>query len=76
MHIIGYLNGEGRGVYGIEKSFDSLLYTGKNLSAKLTADVHGRIMSGTQIEIVNDGIATGSVTLNFSYFTFKCHSGL
>ena len=63
VHIIGYLNGEGRGVYGIEKSFDSLLYTGKNLSAKLTADVHGRIMSGTQIEIVNDGIATGSVTL-------------
>ncbi len=62
-HIIGYLNGEGRGVYGVEKSFDSLLYTGKDLSARFTADVHGRIMSGTQIEINNKNFPTGEVML-------------
>lgn len=62
-HITGYLNGEGRGVYGIEKSFDSLLYTGKDLSVKFTADVHGRIMSGTHIEINNENFPTGEVML-------------
>ena len=62
-HLIGYLDGEGRGVSGIEKSFDSLLYTGKSLSASFSADVYGRILSGTRIEISNSTLKTASVTL-------------
>ncbi len=62
-HIIGYLNGEGRGVSGIEKSFDSVLYTGKTLSASFTADVYGRVLSGMQITVNNSDVPTGAVTL-------------
>ncbi|MBR3835844.1 MAG: penicillin-binding protein 2 [Clostridia bacterium] len=62
-HITGYLNGEGRGVSGIEKSFDSMLYTGKSLTAGFDADVYGRILSGTQIKIKNSTLKMPSVTL-------------
>ena len=40
-----------------------MLYTGKDLSVKFTADVHGRIMSGTHIEINNENFPTGEVML-------------
>lgn len=62
-HIIGYLNGEGRGVTGIEKSFDNILHTGKSLTASFGADVYGRVLSGTRIEIKNSTLKTSSVTL-------------
>ena len=62
-HIIGYLNGEGRGVSGIEKSFDSLLFTEKSLSATMKSDVYGRILSGKRIEIRNSNPDTACVTL-------------
>lgn len=62
-HIIGYLNGEGRGVSGIEKSFDGVLYTGKSLSASFNSDVYGRVLSGMQITVNNSELPTGTVTL-------------
>lgn len=62
-HIIGYLNGEGKGVYGIEKSFDDILYTGKSLSVSFSSDVFGRVLSGTQITVNNGDIGKGSVML-------------
>ena len=65
-HIIGYLNGEGRGVYGVEKSFDSVLYTGKSLSASFTADVYGRVLSGMLITVNNSDVRTGAVALTIN----------
>lgn len=62
-HTIGYLDGEGRGVYGIEKSFDDILYTGKKLSVSFTSDVYGRVLGGTEIKINNEKMKTGTVTL-------------
>lgn len=62
-HVIGYLNGEKRGVSGIEKSFDDVLYTGESLSVSFSSDVHGRILNGTPIKINNRQFATGSVML-------------
>ncbi|MBQ5592376.1 MAG: penicillin-binding protein 2 [Clostridia bacterium] len=62
-HIIGYLDGEGRGVSGIEKSFDSLLFTEKSLSATMKSDVYGRILSGKRIEIRNSSPEIASVML-------------
>lgn len=62
-HIIGYLDGEGKGVSGLEKSFNDLLYTGKSLSVSFAADVYGRVLSGTRIEINNSTLKTASVTL-------------
>ena len=62
-HIIGYINGEGRGVSGIEKSYDSLLNTDKKLSVKFYADVYGRVLSGTPMEIENSTFKKSSVKL-------------
>lgn len=62
-HTLGYINGEGRGVYGIEKSFDNILYTGKNLSVSFMSDVHGRVLGGTEIQVNNKDVRTGSVML-------------
>lgn len=62
-HIIGYLDGEGRGVSGIEKSFDSVLYSDKSLTATMKSDVYGRILSGNRIEIRNSNPAASCVML-------------
>lgn len=62
-HTLGYINGEGRGVYGIEKSFDDILYTGKNLSVSFMSDVYGRVLGGTEIQVNNKDVQTGSVML-------------
>lgn len=62
-HLIGYVDSEGRGVSGIEKSFDSLLYTGRSLSVRFSSDAYGRIISGAEYEVQNMDIPTGSVTL-------------
>ncbi len=62
-HIIGYTDSEGRGAVGIEKSFDSLLFTGKKLRVRFSADAYGKIISGAEYEILNGSVPTGSVTL-------------
>lgn len=62
-HIIGYINGDGRGVTGIEKSFDGILYTDKKTQVRFSADPYGRIISGAAAEIINDNAPVGSVTL-------------
>lgn len=62
-HLVGYVNSDGRGVTGIEKSFDSLLYTGKSKQVRFSADAYGRIISGAQTQLVNTNIKRGSVTL-------------
>ena len=62
-HIIGYINSDNRGVCGIEKSFDELLYTGKTQQVRFTADAYGRIISGVKTEKLNFGIPTGYVQL-------------
>ena len=50
-HIIGYMNGE-KGVFGIEKSFDSFLSeNGKAASVSYYADGMGRLLSGEEILI-------------------------
>lgn len=62
-HIIGYMNSDNRGVTGIEKSFDDLLYTGKTQQVRLSADAYGRIISGGKTEKLNFDIPTGYVQL-------------
>lgn len=62
-HLIGYVDSEGRGVTGIEKSFDGILYTGKKVNVRFAADVYGRIISGADFEVQNENLPTGSVFL-------------
>lgn len=62
-HIIGYLDSDGKGVSGLEKCFDSILYTGKTEQIRFFADAYGRIISGGETEKVNFDAPTGSVHL-------------
>lgn len=62
-HLIGYTDSDGRGVTGIEKSYDSILYTGKIFQVRFSADIYGRIISGGRTEIINSNLKTGSVYL-------------
>lgn len=53
-HIIGYLDGEGNGVSGIEKAYnDFLLQAGGNISVTFSVDANGRILNG-MTPTVND----------------------
>lgn len=51
-HIIGYTDGTGRGISGIEKAYDNLL--SENLitvTAGFSTDANGRVMLGEEIEV-------------------------
>lgn len=52
-HIIGHLGGEGTGVMGMEKAYDSFLSaTGKNVKVKYAIDGIGRPLQGAYSEVV------------------------
>lgn len=61
-HTLGYLDSAGHGVSGVEKAFDSLLYTDSYQSISYTADSLGRMLEGVDYT-VNRGEQGGSVTL-------------
>ena len=51
-HVIGYLNGESDGAFGIEKSFNDFLSGGeRTLSVKFKVNAYGKVMEGEEIEI-------------------------
>ncbi len=53
-HIIGYLDGEGNGVSGIEKAYDDLLKQASGeVSVTFSSDANGRILNG-KMPTVND----------------------
>jgi len=62
-HIIGYTDSDNRGVSGIEKSFNDILYTGKSSCIRFSSDANGRIISGSKTEGQNFDIPTGAVYL-------------
>ena len=64
-HVIGYLNGEGDGVSGIEKYYNALLSSyGGTLSVSYSADARGQVLIGEDIYIKDDGYYnTGGISL-------------
>ncbi len=63
-HVIGYLNGEGHGVSGIEKSFDSLLLRGTStVSVRFSSNAKGRVMLGEEIVVTGNGMPKSGVVL-------------
>ncbi len=54
-HVIGYTDGSGKGVCGIEKSYDDILsqYDGE-CYARISTDAKGTVLSGCDIELFND----------------------
>lgn len=63
-HLIGYLNNEGQGVTGLEKSFDELLEsTGRTVQLVCSLDGLQRPISGAEPEIREEGSGEGGVVL-------------
>lgn len=55
-HLIGYIDGDGVGVSGIEKSYDDYLSEAKgSLRAVFYVDALGRNLGGAEIDILEDG---------------------
>lgn len=64
-HLIGYLNGEGRGVSGLEAVFEDRLSSncGEALIS-YSADATGRIISGTTVSIHDSGSVSFGIQLS------------
>ncbi len=50
-HLLGYVNGENKGVSGIEQAYDNLLYNNKKVTLKLFTSPSGEMLSGIEPEI-------------------------
>ncbi len=61
-HVIGYLGSDGHGVTGVERYFDSLLYTGTFVGVGYKADSQGHMLLGLDTTDY-DGNGGGTVTL-------------
>ena len=63
-HIIGYLDGEGNGVCGIEKAYNDLLSSEIKIpKVRFFTDANGRAMLGEEITVENNGIPETGVVL-------------
>ncbi len=63
-HVVGYLDGEGRGVSGIEKSFDALLSKNSSrVTVRFESNAKGRALLGGEIRVEGNKIPSGGVAL-------------
>lgn len=63
-HVIGYLNGTGQGVSGIEKAYDSLLSQGEStVRVRFSSNAKGRVMLGEEITVEGNEIPKRGVVL-------------
>ncbi len=63
-HIIGYLGNNGRGVSGVEKSFDGVLSdAGHELYARVATDANGRVLIGEKTQIFGNEFPKSGVIL-------------
>ena len=63
-HLIGYTDSVGKGVCGIEKAYDNVLYKNEYVSAVFTVSAGGDILNGIKpyfdgdLSLINDGVVT------------------
>ncbi len=62
-HAIGYVDGEGRGVSGIQLAYNSLLASADPLRITYTVDASGRPLAGVEAEISGSANNEGGVVL-------------
>lgn len=64
IHILGYTDGENKGISGIQKAYDDILYSEKKVKIYFESDGLGNILEGSDPIIDNDTnvIANGVVT--------------
>lgn len=80
-HIIGYTDSSGHGVCGIEKAYDSLLYSEKTVDAVYTVNGLGNTLYGEGVRFDNDlsALANGvvlTVDINIQNIIKDCSEGL
>ncbi len=64
-HLIGYLNAEGRGVAGIEKGCDDLLYTGNSAVLRYSISAAGNALGvEPETELNNSGVNSVVLTVD------------
>lgn len=56
-HIIGYTDKDLKGVNGLQKAYDQLLYSSEDISVFYSTDAKGRILEGVKPELRNDNQA-------------------
>ncbi len=63
-HIIGYTDSDNKGISGIEKAYDSILYSEDDVSVFYNTDAKGRILEGIapQLKNNNKALTNGVVT--------------
>ena len=49
VHLLGYINGDGEGVSGLEKAFNNFLVSDTELYASFPCDASGRVIHGAEI---------------------------
>lgn len=54
-HIVGYVDGEGRGVSGVERAFDGALTCDGSVNASVTVSARGRELTGAAVSRGGDG---------------------
>lgn len=63
-HIIGYLGSDGRGISGIEKSFDTLLSDcGYETYARVATDANGRVLLGEKTQVFGNEFPKSGIVL-------------
>lgn len=66
-HIIGYLGSDGRGVTGVEKSFDALLSDASSeLYARVATDANGRVLIGEKTQVFGNAFPKSGVILTIN----------
>ncbi len=62
-HLIGYVDGSGRGVTGIQYAYNDLLASADPLKVTYTVDASGRPLSGVDVEVTGSDNNSGGVIL-------------
>ncbi len=66
-HIVGYLNSEGEGISGVEKSYNRILSAhNSTVSFRFSANAKGRVMLGEGIEVSGNDIPKNGVVLTLN----------
>lgn len=60
VHIVGYTDGDGHGVTGLEAAYDDILYCEDDAAFVYTLDGSGKIIDGIEPEIQNNSSAVAS----------------
>ncbi len=54
IHTVGYTDSENKGVSGLQKAYENILYNSEDIAVRFACDGKGRVLSGVKPEIVGE----------------------